>query len=252
MRRFFSHSILAVLALSASLAWANGPHETWMQLLEQQAGCVTWVSVTVKIEVSSNGRSFPPSERNLEALGTVVGTNGLTVLSLHTMDPTDSILARMRTQGDVNVNYTEVKILRDDGSEIPSKFVLKDQDLDLAFVLPLQESVVSGGSFAPVLENSGESSFPKPLDEVVSLGKLGRNLYRQNTLQRGWVNAVISKPRDYFIIENLSPGCPVFDSEGNWIGISVYKKDQGRASALVTLPARDVLEIAEQAISRGL
>ena len=51
-----------------------------------------WVSITVRIEVSAGGRSFPPSERKLEALGTVLAPDGLTVLSLNKVDPTDSIL----------------------------------------------------------------------------------------------------------------------------------------------------------------
>ena len=237
------------------LVWAHADQrrDTWTRLLEQKKDCVTWVSVTVRIEVSTNGRSYPQSERKLEALGTVLGEDGMIALSLHTMDPTDSIRARMRTQGDVNVDYTEVMILRDDGSEIPAKFALKDQDLDLAFVLPLaqDDAAPAGLGFTPAETKSGNAAHPQVLDEVVSLGKLGRHLYRQPSLRRGWVNAVIRKPRDYFIIENLSPGCPVFNSSGEWIGVSVYKKDGGNPSALITLPANEVMEIADQARRRS-
>ena len=93
------------------------------------------------IEVSAGGRSFPPSERKLEALGTVLAPDGLTVLSLNKVDPTDSILSRMRGPADINVNYTEVLILRPDGSEIEADFVLKDEDLDLAFIRPQLEQL---------------------------------------------------------------------------------------------------------------
>ena len=48
------------------------------------------------------------------------------------------------------------------------------------------------------------------------------------------------------MIENVNPGTPVFDQMGNWIGVSLFKKDMGRPSGLITLPARDILEIAEQ------
>jgi len=234
------------------LGWGENPRSKWLDILNKKADCVTWVSVIVKIEVSANGISYPPSERKLEALGTVLHPDGLTVLSLHTMDPTESIRSRMRNVGDINVDYSEVMILQDDGSEIPAKFTLKDEDLDLAFVIPLAQSEENGEpiSFAHVECDSLNNSPPAPLDEVVSLGKLGRNLYRQPTLQRGWVNAVINKPRDYFVIENLSPGCPVFNTSGNWIGVSVYRKEGGRPSALVTLPANDIMEIATQARER--
>ena len=99
--------------------------------------------------------------------------------------------------------------------------------------------------FQPV-PSSGKNAKPQPLDEVASLGKLSRNLYRQSTLMRGWVNAVIEKPREYFVIDRLTPGTPVFDASGNWLGIGVYKMVSGKPTQIVTLPAEDVLEIAEQ------
>ena len=98
--------------------------------------------------------------------------------------------------------------------------------------------------------NSVEENAPLILDEVVSIGKLRQTLYRQSTLRRGWVNAVIEKPRKYFVIENTSPGTPVFDRNGKWLGVVVYKMVGGRPSEIVTLPASDVLEIAEQVRAR--
>ena len=76
------------------------------------------------------------------------------------------------------------------------------------------------------------------LDEVVSLGKLGRNLYRKSILQRGWVNTVIDKPRDYFVVENVTPGTPVFDKSGIWIGITAFRKESGKPSGVITVPAK--------------
>ena len=82
---------------------------------------------------------MPPQEQKLEALGTIIAEDGLTVLSLSRVDPTATLLSRMRAGGGtVNVNYTEVLILMQDGTEVPARLVLKDSDLDLAFVLPLK------------------------------------------------------------------------------------------------------------------
>ena len=186
----------------------KNPVEIWRSLLKEQSDSVTWVSVTVRIEVSAGGRSFPPSERKLEALGTVLAEDGLTVLSLNEVDPSDSILSRMRSPGDINVNYTEVLILRPDGSEIEDDFLLKDEDLDLAFIKPknVDPAIEQTNLFKKVPYQEWEVPRIRTLDEVVSLGKLGRNLYRKSTLQRGWVNAVISKPRDYYVVENVTHG----------------------------------------------
>jgi hypothetical protein len=226
--------------------------EVWRSLLDKQSESVTWVSVTVRIEVSAGGRSFPPSERKLEALGTVLAKDGLTVLSLNEVDPSDSILSRMRSPGDINVNYTEVLILRPDGSEIEADFLLKDEDLDLAFIKPINagNSLDNPNLFKNVFYQESETPEIQVLDEVVSLGKLGRNLYRKSTLQRGWVNAVITKPRDYYVVENVTPGTPVFDSQGRWVGITAFRKEGGKPSGVITVPAKDVMEIAEQVRQR--
>lgn len=224
----------------------------WRNLLEKQSESVTWVSVTVKIEVSAGGRSFPPSERKLEALGTILATDGLIVLSLNEVDPTDTILSRMRGPADINVNYTEVLILRPDGTEIEADFLLKDEDLDLAFISPQKKDLHHGNPtiFKSVDYDPAKIPSIQTLDEVVSLGKLGRNLYRKSTLQRGWINAVIDKPRNYYVVENVTPGTPVFDKFGHWIGITVFRKEGGKPSGVITVPAKDVIEIAQQVRER--
>ena len=182
MKFFNTGLFLAALFLinPASNLWADektSPVSIWKELLEKKSDSVTWVSVTVRIEVSSGGRSFPPSERKLEALGTVIGKDGLIVLSLNQVDPTDSILARMRSPGNVNVNYTEVLILLEDGSEVPANFLLKDEVLDLAFIRPLPSDSNDSRpeEFLAVEYNELEIPNVETLDEVVSLGKLGRD-----------------------------------------------------------------------------
>ena len=197
---------------------------------------------------------MPPQEQKLEALGTIIAEDGLTVLSLNKVDPTANILSRIRSPGaSVNVNYTEVMILMQDGTEVPAKLLLKDSDLDLAFVLPIEErkNEFKDIMFSRVPKQASEDELPVVLDEVVSIGKLRKTLYRQSTLRRGSVNAVIEKPRTYFVIENTSPGTPVFNSMGNWLGVVVYKMVSGRPSEIVTLPAMDILEIAEQVRTRN-
>ncbi len=250
----FQSTAFILLALSAPFALSAEKGEaTWRKLLKDHANCVTWVSATVRVEVSAGGRSMPPQEQKLEALGTIIAEDGLTVLSLSRVDPTATLLSRIRTPGgSVNVNYTEVLLLMQDGTEVPAKLLLKDTDLDLAYVLPIKEKGEKHQkrTFSHV-PRSSKTKDPLPLDEVVSLGKLGRNLYRQSTLRKGWVNAVIEKPRKYFVIENTAPGTPVCAKEANWLGIVVYKMDRGRPSSIVTLPADDIDEIAEQVRSRN-
>ena len=256
MKSFISFISLLLLPPTFSFAKVQKEENIWRALLKDHANCVTWVSVTVRVEVSVNGRSLPPQEQKLEALGTILSSDGLTVLSLTKVDPTSSILSRLRTRGaSVQVNYTEVLILMQDGTEIPALLLLKDVDLDLAYLLPLKLKSEASEKFTfpavPTSKLEEKVTKPKVLDQVVSIAKLGRNLYRQSTLRRGWINAVIEKPRPYFVIENTEAGTPVFDDRGNWLGIVVYKMDLGRPTSLVTLPVDDVLEIAAQVRSRS-
>ena len=246
----FAGFLFASLSIHAS----TQAETQWRALLKDHANCVTWVSATVRVEVSAGGRSLPPQEQKLEALGTIIAEDGLTVLSLTKVDPTSSILSRLRSPGaSVQVHYTEVLILMQDGTEIPARLLLKDVDLDLAYLLPISNPEEDGKSspFSTVPGLTKKAPTPTVLDEVVSIAKLGRNLYRQSTLRRGWVNAVIQKPRPYFVIENTEPGTPVFNSRGKWLGIVVYKMEMGRPSAIVTLPVEDIMEIADQVRSRN-
>ena len=252
MKKLVLFSLALFLGVSFQVL-GKKPEILWRKLLQENANCVTWVSVTVKLEISAGGRSLPPQEQKLEALGTIIAEDGLTVLSLNKVDPTANILSRIRSPGaTVNVNYTEVMLLMQDGTEVPAKLLLKDVDLDLAYVLPIKErkDEYKEVIFSKVPSQAKQKADPLILDEVVSIGKLRQTLYRQSTLQRGWVNAVIQKPRKYFVIENTSPGTPVFDQSGKWLGVVVYKMVSGRPSEIVTLPASDVLEIAQQVRTR--
>ena len=64
--------IFIFLGISVTVFAKKDPRAAWTKLLNEPTDYVTWVSVVVKIEVSSNGRSFPATERKLEALGTVL------------------------------------------------------------------------------------------------------------------------------------------------------------------------------------
>ena len=92
-------TLLFTFALSFGVSFqvfAKKTESLWRNLLKENANCVTWVSVTVKLEISAGGRSLPPQEQKLEALGTVIAKDGLTVLSLNKVDPTANILSRIR------------------------------------------------------------------------------------------------------------------------------------------------------------
>lgn len=259
MQSSLQQSILVFITLIWAASWghldaAKKPstlQSTAQRLVSDGNATVVWVSAVVRIEVSAGGRSFPAQEQKREALGTIVGKDGLVVVSNSMIDPTASIRKQIRTPGaNVNVEFQEVRILLDDGSEILSRIILKDSDLDLAFVQPLPGNTeLKSAAIRPV--NLRSKAKPAILDEVLLLGKLGRTLYRQPTVRVARVSSVIEKPRNYYVLSVAMPGAPVFDARGRLLGIAVYKIAGGAPTSMVTLPANDILEIALQAIDRA-
>lgn len=259
MQNLFPCFTLALVAFSWAFSgqglWAakkTGPLQaTAQRFASDDNATVVWVSAVVRIEVSSGGRSYPAREQRLETLGTIVGKDGLTVVSNSMIDPTASIRKQLRSgNASVNVEFQEVRILLDDGSEIPSKLALKDPDLDIAFVMPLPgNKEFKSAAIRPV--NLRSKAKPAILDEVLVLGKLGRTLYRQPTVGVARVSSVIEKPRRYYILSRAMPGAPIFDARGRLLGIAVYKIAGGFPTTMVTLPSEDILEIANQARERS-
>ena len=68
----------------------------------------------------------------------------------------------------------EVKILMPDGSEVDAKVAAKDPDLDLAFIRPEKPADVKLTAI-----NTADSAKLSLLEEVIVLGRLGKELNRE-------------------------------------------------------------------------
>ena len=165
---FILTAILAPLVLCGKKTEA-----TWRKLLKDHADCVTWVSATVRVEVSAGGRSMPPQEQKLEALGTIIAEDGLTVLSLSRVDPTATLLSRIRTPGG-SVTPTTRKFFSHAGWDGSARQVVaQGHRPGLGLRLPIKEKGEKHEKRTFHTPPSSKTKDPLPLDEVVSLGKLG-------------------------------------------------------------------------------
>jgi hypothetical protein len=103
------------------------------------------VKLAIKQSVSMGGRENK-SESKTETTGTVIDPSGLTVVSLATTDPSSTVKdayarAIAARGGDMSQfkfdsELNDVKIVLADGTEIPADVVLRDKDLDLAYLRP--------------------------------------------------------------------------------------------------------------------
>jgi hypothetical protein len=222
---------------------------------------VVTVEVTTKMRMVSEGREAAEHETKSEARAAVIYPDGSAVLSLSEVDPANMLSSFMADEPGLRweTEITDLKIRLASGKQVPAKIVLRDKDLDLAFVRPVQKP--DEPVFALDLNDSAK---PEILDEIVILGRLGEVANRVPTVCLDRVQAIVTKPRTMYVpglsAMTLGPGCPVFSLSGKVLGLVVIRTMSSRpggssfgATSLsdmgvmpVILPAAEILEVAKQ------
>jgi hypothetical protein len=203
--------------------------------------------VTFAAVDSKSPMNLPENENKFETTGTIVDPSGLVVVSLNTIDPGGREFsvrgARVKVE---TATLKEVKIVLPDGVEVPSDVVMKDLDLDLAFLRPKADSKeAKSAKFKAVdLKKSAASEIA---DDTVTVWRMEEIMGRKPGVMGGQVMAIMQKPRTYIRAANVVLGCPTFAMDGKVIGIGVFRTVKEKGSVVVLLPSADVLEIAEQA-----
>lgn len=250
-RSFVFAVTFAVASLALPLRAASEADATaGRALVKRYADAIVGVELVVTLKVKVGDREQPPREQRIEINGTVISADGLTVTSLAEVDPQTAFDA-MRVAGGgrapelVGAEFKEVKLRLADGKEVPARFVLKDADLDLAFMAP---DVAADG------EKPNFPSFVK-LDDTTDGALLGSFFYiarASKALQRvplirvSEVRGIVEKPRRFYLMTEILLGTPTFNGKGQLLGITLQNFANGRPS-MVVLPAADIAEIAKQA-----
>jgi len=222
------------------------------KVFEEKQDCVLWVSAVAKTtftsEGSGEGRNFPDQENKVEALGTVIDASGLVVTSLSQIDPARMVAGRQVRGMKIDAVSTlkEVKVTLGDGTEIPAEVVMKDVDLDLAFVrIKMDSKEAKGITLKSVdLKNSGTGVM---MDSTITITRMDEVLNRVAAVNTGEINMITKKPRVFLRAGGGMGGCPTFLADGKLLGITTARLVKNRNPVGVILPASDVLEIAEQA-----
>ena len=267
--RVVAAAVGLVLLLPAAGGAQSDARAAARELVRKWQDAIVNVRVTLKLRMSMGGREMNATDDSADTVGTVIDPSGLTVLSLGSLNPgamMNKIIGAASQGNDrpqLSSEPTDVKMRIPDGREVAAKIVLRDEDLDLAFLMPtakLEKPLV-----AIDLANATK---PSLLDEVVVLSRLGR--------VGGWapaaslhnIGAIIEKPRTFFVTDasgsGSSMGTPAFLPNGKLVGLMTLRSiDPGRPGMLammgnseglgllpVILPAEDVLEIAKQATAK--
>jgi S1-C subfamily serine protease len=258
--------VAAGLLVAVPPIGAQDARATARDAMRKWQDAVVNVRIALKVRMSMAGREVQSMDDSVDTVGTVIDPAGLTVLSLRSLNPGSMMTKIMGSVGgggepqvEITSEPSDVKIRLSDGRELTSKIVLRDEDLDLAFLRP-----VTAPEKPLVAVNLVDSGTPAVLDQVLVLSRLGR--------VGGWVasaslhdiGAIIEKPRTFFVLGGAVPtgmGVPAFQANGKIVGLLTMRQiEPGRSGMFammggteglgllpVILPAADVLEIAQQA-----
>ena len=276
MKRHFTSVLFVALAVvggsTAFPARADDAAKSGREILAKCQQAVVTVKLAIKQSVSMSGHD-QKSESKTETTGTVIDASGLTVVSLSVTDPSSAMkdtYARMITArgGDISQfkfesELTDVKIVLTDGTEIPAEVVLRDKDLDLAFLRPSDKPAKP----LPFVDLAQDAK-AQILDEVIVVNRLSQVANRVPAISIGRIEAVVDKPRTFYVLGQsmwgYALGSPVFSLNGKLVGILFLrsaKAQTDQASGFmfsnlnvfgmmpIILPASDIVDGAKQALA---
>lgn len=250
--------LILSLALLASAAVAQEDIVRSARTIETEHGdAVVWVEGVLNLQISNQGQTRN-QEKKVETLGTVIADDGLTVVPNSSLNPTGMFMSMMRGSGmSMDGQLSDVTLRLTDGTEIDARVVLKDDDLDIAFIAPSKLMEGKGKDLPPfAYVDLTDAAEPELLDRVVLLGRMPKFMNREISVSLGRINSIVEKPRIFYSVNAISAmGTPAFSKSAQVLGISVLRRGrnfkvssaQNSGVKPIILPAGDILDIAEQA-----
>ena len=222
-------------------------------VFEKYSNSVLYVALTVEVQMSVGERN-QTTEGSVEVLGTVMQDDGLLVVSNSAIDLSLQVLNQLRSQVPANVPISaeaavkDAKIILPDGTEVEAEVLLQDADLDLAFLRPLApEEGEETHTFTPA-GFKPDAPRLQLLDDIIVLGRLGKNLNRAPAVETGKIELVVRRPRLLYRSNVSGLAQPAFNANGELAGLFVRNaSDEGRQGAGIIRPIKDILKTADRA-----
>ena len=254
--RFFVNLMLAAaLAGAAQSVRADEVAEKGREIFKKYQYAVVTVQVVLKMSYPGAAKS---SESKQDLTGTVIDPSGLTVLALSAADPTDMyqrMMSEEAAKSRLDIEVTDLRLLLNDGTEVPAEIVLRDKDLDLAFIRP--KAKLTTPMAAVDLKQAAPAQL---LDQLVTLNRLNSAAGRAYAASLERISAIIQKPRTFYIPDSsmtaTTLGSPAFALDGKMVGVFVMRAISSRSGSsrnyrdnmtTIILPAEDVAKAAKEA-----
>jgi S1-C subfamily serine protease len=232
------------------------------EILNHSQNSIVNISAMSKLDMGGSGMAMNlgglGEAQETQCAGTVIDASGLTAVSYTALNPFEKISNALKTRmGDSDNAFkskTELNRIRmhlADGSEVSARLVLKDKELDLAFLVPDPKEGEKVPQFTPVkLSNPAAQE----LDDVVILTRHNKELGYQPVVTTAHVSSVIKQPRAmYDLSAAAQPGSPVYLPDGQLLGLCVsFGGEEGGlmsmgAMEVLVLPAAEIAKLADQA-----
>ncbi|MCY3024144.1 MAG: serine protease, partial [Planctomycetota bacterium] len=201
---------LALAVVYAASAQAADFKETARKVAESASKSVVTVRVVCSLKLTIQGQNMDQEQKN-EVPGTVIDPSGLTVVSATMLDPS-AALKRMLAGVKLDASIKDTTLILADGTEVPAEVVMKDTDLDMAFVRPKDTTK----TFDAVTLKP-RSAQPRILDDVFVVGRMGKEGNRTHTVELGTIRAQVKGPRSFYLCSgevSENPGCIVYTADG--------------------------------------
>ncbi len=244
-------------------AWCDEEAQAGRQIINKWQDAVVTVRLVTKTSMAFGGEESSKRESKTEATGAVIDPSGLTVMSLSATSPEEILQNMMPQDGGgfkVSSEITDVKLILSDGRELPAKIVLRDRDLDLAFIRPTEKP-----SEPLAAVDLTKATKPELLDQVITLHRLGTVASRAVAACVDRIQSIVKKPRTFYVpgtgAMGATLGAPVFAMDTSPVGllllrtlpsglssnVSWLSSTSSMGMMYIVLPAEDVLEVAKQA-----
>ena len=240
-------------ALTAIAVTAAPDLESTARATAEQSGKAV-VTIRLVLKLKSGGQEH---EQKMEAPGVVIDPAGLTVASASSIDPSGAfrrMVDAQRQRVSIESEVKEPVILLEDGTELEAAVVLKDTDLDLAFIRPRDP----GLKLAAVSLKPRSGTVPL-LTRIYVLGRLSKLANRALSVATGEVRAYVRGPAPYYVTDGESSifvGSLAYTADGAPLGLFVKRfattidtsGGRGSDSVMTVLrPVDKLLELADQA-----
>jgi hypothetical protein len=230
------------------------------EILSRARNSLITVSALSKLDIGGSGLPIRLGSlgeaQESSCGGLVIDASGLTVVSYSALNPMERLVGALKSRISSDAlkaksELSRIQMRLEDGTEVPARVVLKDKELDLAFLVPDAKEGDKLPQFSP-LKLSADAAV-KELDDVVVISRHARDLGYQPTVTVGQVTSVIAKPRTMYDLSAAPrPGSPVFLPDGRLLGVTVtFGGGEGLTSLaareVLVLPASEITKLADQA-----